>query len=64
MGDFYVVKVMSGGGSASVVGAFYEDIGVLQYPTAAASAVILTIVMISIIAMILRAIDVRKEIAR
>jgi putative spermidine/putrescine transport system permease protein len=64
MGDFYVVKVMSGGGSASVVGAFYEDIGVLQYPTAAASAVILSIVMISIIAMILRAIDVRKEIAR
>jgi putative spermidine/putrescine transport system permease protein len=38
---------------------------VLQYPTAAASAVILTIVMISTIAMmILRAIDVRKEIAR
>ena len=27
MGDFFVVKVMSGGGSASVVGAFYEDIG-------------------------------------
>ena len=39
MGDFFVIKVMSGGGSASVVGALYEDIGVLQYPTAAASAV-------------------------
>ncbi len=64
MGDFYVVKVMSGGGSASVVGAFYEDIGVLQYPTAAASAVVLTIVVTSIIAMILRAVDVRREIAR
>jgi putative spermidine/putrescine transport system permease protein len=64
MGDFYVVKVMSGGGSASVVGAFYEDIGVLQYPTAAASAVILTIVVVSIIALILRAVDVRKEITR
>jgi len=64
MGDFYVVKVMSGGGSASVVGAFYEDIGVLQYPTAAASAVILTLVVVSIITMILRAVDVRKEIAR
>jgi len=64
MGDFYVVKVMSGGGSASVVGAFYEDIGVLQYPTAAASAVILTIVVVLIITMILRAVDVRREIAR
>ena len=38
MGDFFVVKVMCGGGSASVVGACYEDIGVLQYPSAAASA--------------------------
>ena len=41
MGDFFVIKVMSGGGSASVVGALYEDVGVLQYPTAAASAVVL-----------------------
>ncbi len=32
MGDFFVIKVMSGGGSASVVGALYEDVGVLQYP--------------------------------
>jgi putative spermidine/putrescine transport system permease protein len=64
MGDFFVVKVMSGGGSASVVGAFYEDIGVLQYPTAAASAVILTCVLMLIIAAILRTVDVRREIAR
>ena len=42
MGDFFVVKVMSGGGSASVVGALFEDIAVLQYPPAAASAVVLT----------------------
>ena len=40
MGDFFVIKVMSGGGSASVVGALYEDVGVLQYPSAAASAVV------------------------
>ena len=33
MGDFFVIKVMSGGGSASVVGALYEDVGVLQYPS-------------------------------
>ena len=45
MGDFFVIKVMSGGGSASVVGALYEDVGVLQYPSAAASAVVLTIVV-------------------
>ena len=46
MGDFFVTKVMSGGGSASVVGAFYEDISVLQYPGAAASAIILTVVLL------------------
>ena len=49
MGDFFVVKVMSGGGSASVVSAFYENVGVLQYPIAAASAVILTLVLIAVI---------------
>jgi putative spermidine/putrescine transport system permease protein len=64
MGDFFVVKVMSGGGSASVVGAFYEDIGVLQYPTAAASAVLLTLVLVGIIALILRTVDVRQELGR
>jgi putative spermidine/putrescine transport system permease protein len=64
MGDFFVVKVMSGGGSASVVGAFYEDVGVLQYPSAAASAVLLTIVVTLLVAAILRTVDVRKEITQ
>jgi putative spermidine/putrescine transport system permease protein len=64
MGDFFVVKVMSGGGSASVVGAFYEDIGVLQYPSAAASAVVLTIVVTLVIVLVLRTVDVRREITQ
>ncbi|ESY67349.1 ABC transporter permease [Mesorhizobium sp. LNHC252B00] len=64
MGDFFVVRVMSGGGSASVVGAFYEDISVLQYPTAAASAVLLTIILIITVGLILRFVDIRKEITR
>jgi putative spermidine/putrescine transport system permease protein len=64
MGDFFVVKVMSGGGSASVVGAFYEDVGVLQYPTAAASAVLLTLILIAIVSLILRTVDIRREITQ
>ena len=64
MGDFFVTKVMSGGGSASVVGAFYEDISVLQYPSAAASAVVLTIVLMAAVALILRTVDIREEITR
>src|SRR3984957_17441302 len=64
MGDFFVIKVMSGGGSASVVGALYEDVGVLQYPSAAASAVVLTIVVTLLVALILRTVDIRKELTR
>jgi len=64
MGDFFVVKVMSGGSSASVVSAFYENVGVLQYPIAAASAVILTLVLIAVISLILRAVDIRREITQ
>ncbi|WP_370318983.1 ABC transporter permease [Oricola sp.] len=64
MGDFFVVKVMSGGGTASVVGAFYEDIGVLQYPSAAASAIVLTILVMLMVALILRVVDIRKEITQ
>jgi putative spermidine/putrescine transport system permease protein len=64
MGDFFVVKVMSGGGSASVVSALFEDIGVLQYAPAAANAVVLMIVVMVMIALILRSVDIRREIAR
>jgi putative spermidine/putrescine transport system permease protein len=64
MGDFFVVKVMSGGSSASVVSAFYENVGVLQYPIAAASAVLLTLVLVVVISLILRAVDIRREITQ
>jgi putative spermidine/putrescine transport system permease protein len=64
MGDFFVVKVMSGGGSASVVSALFEDIAVLQYPPAAAQAVVLLGVVVALIALILRTFDVRKEISQ
>jgi putative spermidine/putrescine transport system permease protein len=46
------------------VGALYEDVGVLQYPSAAASAVVLTIVVTMLITAILRTVDVRKELTR
>lgn len=64
MGDFFVVKVMSGGGSASIVSALFEDIAVLQYPSAAAASMVLLLTVVILIALILRTVDVRKEIAR
>jgi putative spermidine/putrescine transport system permease protein len=63
MGDFFVVKVMSGGQSASVVSALSNQIQELQYPPAAASAVILVIVVMLMVAGILRVVDVRRELA-
>jgi putative spermidine/putrescine transport system permease protein len=63
MGDFCVVKVMSGGQSASVVSALQNEIAALQYPPAAASAVILVIVVVLMVSGILRVVDVRKELA-
>ena len=63
MGDFFVVKVMSGGQSASVVSALQNEIAALQYPPAAASAVVLVVVVVMMVAAILRVVDVRKELA-
>ncbi len=63
MGDFFVVKLMSGGQSASVVLALSNEIAVLQYPPAAASAVILLIIVTLMVAAILRLVDVRRELA-
>jgi putative spermidine/putrescine transport system permease protein len=62
MGDFFVVKIMSGGRSASVVTAVFEDVNLLFYPPAAASAVVLLIIVTLIVSFILRLVDVRKEL--
>jgi putative spermidine/putrescine transport system permease protein len=62
MGDFFVVKIMSGGRSASVVMGVFEDVNLLFYPPAAASAVVLLIIVTLIVSAILRVVDVRKEL--
>lgn len=64
MGDSFVVRTMSGGQSASVVSALQNEVASLQYPPAAASAVIMVIVVTLMVAGILRLVDVRKELAR
>ena len=63
MGDSFVVRTMSGGQSASVVSALQNEVGALQYPPAAASAVIMVIIVTLMVAGILRLVDVRKELA-
>jgi putative spermidine/putrescine transport system permease protein len=63
MGDFFVVRTMSGGQSGSVVSAMMNEIALLQYPTAAAGAVVLLAIVTLMVAAILRVVDVRKELA-
>ena len=62
MGDFFVVKIMSGGQSATVVSALSTEIASLQYPPAAASAVVLVIIVALMVSAILRLVDVRREL--
>lgn len=62
MGDFFVVKVMSGGQSASVVSALSNEISAIQYPPAAANALILVVIVTLMVSGILRLVDVRKEL--
>jgi putative spermidine/putrescine transport system permease protein len=62
MGDFFVVSVMSGGHSASVALAMYNQIAAVQYPWAAASAVVLLVIVTLMVAAILRVVDVRREL--
>ncbi len=62
MGDFITVRFMSGGQSASVGRMISNEIGLLQYPAASASAVILLITVLLMVATMLRMVDIRKEL--
>jgi putative spermidine/putrescine transport system permease protein len=64
MGDFFVVSVMSGGLSGSATSGIFNDLQFLNYPRAAASAVILVIIVLIMATAIFRLVDVRKELAR
>ncbi len=62
MGEFVTVRLMGGGQSASVGKLIQTQIGSLQYPLAAANAMILLLVTLLIVVSILRVLDIRKEL--
>ena len=62
MGDFITVRLMSGGQSASVGLMISNEISLLQYPAAAANAVVLLAVVLVMVGAILRVVDIRKEL--
>ena len=62
MGEFATVRLMSGGQASSVGYLIKNQIGSLQYPLAAANAVILLMITLLLVFGILRAVDIRKEL--
>jgi putative spermidine/putrescine transport system permease protein len=62
MGEFVTVRLMGGGQSASVGKLISTQIGSLQYPLAAANAVILLAVTLILVMGILRVVNIRKEL--
>ena len=62
MADFSTVQVMSGGQSASVALMMKNQMSLLQYPGAAANAVVLLVLVLLLVAAILRVVDIRKEL--
>jgi len=62
MGDFVSVSIMGGGQSASVGIMIQNEMSQLQYPAAAANAVILLAIVLVMVFLILRVVDIRKEL--
>jgi putative spermidine/putrescine transport system permease protein len=62
LGDFSTVRLMGGGQSSSVGLAISNMISSLQYPLAAANAVVLLLVTLIIVGTLMRLVDVRKEL--
>ncbi len=62
MGDFVTVRIMSGSQSANVGRLISNDIGLLQYPSASATAVVLLATVLITIGIMLRFVDIRKEL--
>lgn len=62
MGDFITVRFMSGSQSANVGRLISNDIALLQYPSAAATAVVLLVTVLIVIGILLRFVDIRKEL--
>jgi putative spermidine/putrescine transport system permease protein len=62
MGDFFTVRIMSGSQSANVGRLISNDISLLQYPSASATAIILLITVLIVIGILLRFVNIRKEL--
>jgi putative spermidine/putrescine transport system permease protein len=62
MGDFITVRFMSGSQRANVGRLISNDISLLQYPSASATAIVLLVTVLIVIGLLLRLVDIRKEL--
>jgi putative spermidine/putrescine transport system permease protein len=62
MGDFVTVDVLGGGQVASVGKQIATQLSYLQFPPAAANAIVLLFAVIAMITLLVRAVDIRKEL--
>jgi len=62
MGDFVTVNVLGGGQVASVGKAIATELSYLQFPPAAANAMVLLLAVILLIAGLMRIVDIRREL--
>lgn len=62
MGDFITVRFVSGSQKANVGRLISNDISLLQYPSAAATSVVLLITVLIVIGILLRFVNIRKEL--
>jgi putative spermidine/putrescine transport system permease protein len=62
MGDFVTVNVLGGGQIASIGKAIWTELSYLQFPPAAADAIVLLGVVILMIVALMRIVDIRKEL--
>ena len=64
MGDYFVVRQMSGGQSASIVSMLSTEIQAMQYPPASANAMVLVVFVAILVAVMMKIVDVRKELVK
>ncbi len=62
MGDFVTVNVLGGGKVASIGKAIATELSYLQFPPAAANAMVLLMIVIMMIVALTRIVDIRKEL--
>jgi putative spermidine/putrescine transport system permease protein len=62
MGDFVTVDVLGGGQVASVGKQIATQLSYLQFPPAAANAMVLLVAVVVMIALLMRTVDIRREL--